>query len=122
MSNSTQDVYTDPLFVGLTRPASILGIPYEACVAEFMAMGLIFLSVNNPLYLALALPMHAVLYLISANDPKIFSSIHMWLKTNGRCRNFLFWRASSFSPLATKKLEKVRLLTRIVKYFRVREN
>ncbi|WCF29562.1 type IV secretion system protein VirB3 [Xylella fastidiosa] len=140
MSNSTQDVYTDPLFVGLTRPATILGVPYIACVGEFMAAALIFLCVGNPLYLALALPIHAILYLVSANDPKIFGSIYMkWTKTNGRCRNFLFWRASSFSPLATEKWGKVWLwekvwllirivkyfrvlLTRIVKYFRVREN
>ncbi|MDC6409561.1 type IV secretion system protein VirB3 [Xylella fastidiosa subsp. multiplex] len=122
MSNSTQDVYTDALFVGLTRPATILGISYIACVGEFMATALIFLGVGNPLYLALALPIHAILYLVSANDPKIFGSMYMWLRTNGRCRNLLFWRASSFSPLATKKWEKVRLLTRIVKYFRAREN
>lgn len=103
MSNSTQDVYTDPLFVGLTRPATMVGIPYTAFVIEVMATTLIFLAVGNPLYLALAVPIHGALYLISANDPGIFNSIFVWMKTIGRCRNSRFWGAASFSPLLTKK-------------------
>lgn len=103
MANSVQDVHTDPLFVGLTRPATIWGIPYMAFVIEFMATTLIFLAVGNPLYLALAIPIHAALYLISAHDPAVFGAIFMWMKTIGRCRNTRFWGAASFSPVATKK-------------------
>lgn len=106
MSNGAQDVYTDPLFVGLTRPATMWGIPYIAFVVEFMATTLIFLAVGNPIHLALALPIHAVLYLISANDPGVFGSIFMWMKTIGRCQNSRFWGGASFSPLATKKWAK----------------
>ena len=53
MDNGAQDVYTDPLFVGLTRPATMWGIPYIAFVIEFMATTLIFLAIGNPLYLLL---------------------------------------------------------------------
>ena len=101
-----QDVYTDPLFVGLTRPATMWGIPYLAFVAEFMATTLIFLAVGNPLYLLLAVPIHGVMYLVSANDPGVFNSIFLWMKTFGRCRNTRFWNAASFSPLPTKKWVK----------------
>lgn len=103
MLSGAHDVYTDPLFVGLTRPATIWGIPYIAFVIEFMATTLIFLAVGNPLYLALAVPIHAVLYLISAHDPGVFASIFLWLKTTGRCRNSRFWGAASFSPVAVRK-------------------
>lgn len=103
MEHGAQDVTTDTLFVGLTRPATILGIPYTAFVIEVMSTAMIFLAVNNPLYLLLAAPFHAVLYLISANDPGIFNSLFLWMKTLGRCRNSRFWGAPSFSPLATKK-------------------
>lgn len=106
MSGAEQDIYTDPLFVGLTRPATMMGIPYMAFVLEIMTTTLIFLAVCNPLYMLLALPIHAVLYLISAHDPGIFNSIFVWLKTIGRCRNRVFWGSASFSPLPTKKWTK----------------
>ncbi len=98
-----QDVYTDLLFVGLTRPATKFGIPYMAFVIEFMATTLIFLSVGDPFYLLLAVPIHGILYLISASNPGIFSSITLWITTNGLCRNSEFWGAASFSPLPTHK-------------------
>ncbi len=91
MESGAQDVYTDPLFVGLTRPATMWGVPYMAFVIEFMATTLIFLAAGNPLYLLLVVPIHA---------------IFMWIKTLGRCRNTRFWGAASFSPLATTKWTK----------------
>jgi len=103
MEQGTLDVYIDPLFVGLTRPATMWGVPYMAFVVEFMTTTVIFLAVGNPLYLLLVIPIHGVLYLISANDPGVFNSIFMWTKTIGRCRNARFWGAASFSPLPTKK-------------------
>ncbi|KWF77583.1 conjugal transfer protein [Burkholderia diffusa] len=106
MENSVEDVYVDPLFVGLTRPATMWGVPYHAFVVEFMATTLIFLAVGNPLYLLIAAPIHGILYLVSANDPGAFSSIFMWMKTIGRCRNSRFWGAASFSPVPTKKWRK----------------
>jgi type IV secretion system protein VirB3 len=101
--NSDKDIYTDPLFVGLTRPTTMWGIPDTAFIIEFVVTVLIFLAVDNPLYLLLAIPIHAALYLMSANNPIIFSSIGIWMKTNGRCRNLQFWNAVSFSPLPVKK-------------------
>ncbi|TKB23471.1 conjugal transfer protein [Desulfopila sp. IMCC35006] len=103
MINDPQHIHTDDLFVGLTRPATMWGIPYFAFVIEFMVTTLIFLAIGNPLYLLLAAPVHAILYLISANDPEIFNSIYIWLQTSARCRNTRFWRAASFSPLSKKK-------------------
>jgi type IV secretion system protein VirB3 len=97
------DVYTDPLFVGLTRPATMLGIPYSAFVIEFMGSLIIFLAIGNPLYLLVALPIHAVLYLVAGQDPGAFDALFIWLKTTGRCRNARFWGAASFSPLPLSK-------------------
>ena len=98
-----QDVTTDDLFVGLTRPATMWGIPYTAFVIEFMATTLVFLAVGNPLYLLLAAPIHALLYLISASNPRVFSEMTIWMTVNSRCVNSHFWEATSFSPRATKK-------------------
>lgn len=103
MKEGAQDVYTDVLFVGLTRPTTVWGIPYTAFVIEFMTTAIVFLAVGNPLYLLLAAPIHGVLYLISSNDPGAFDSVFMWMKTIGRCRNSRFWGAASFSPVTYKK-------------------
>lgn len=100
---SNRDLSSDILFVGLTRPATMWGIPYMAFVIEFMAVTLIFLAVGNPLYLLLGAPIHAILYLISAHDPNIFHSLYLWVRTFGRCRNRHFWNACSFSPLPDRK-------------------
>jgi type IV secretion system protein VirB3 len=98
-----EDVITDDLFVGLTRAATILGIPYAAFVVEFMATTLIFLGVGNPLYLLMALPIHGILYLISANNPRVFGEIAVWMAVNSRCVNARYWGGASFSPRRTQK-------------------
>jgi type IV secretion system protein VirB3 len=103
MDTSTEELRTDPLFVGLTRPATLAGIPYAAFMVELMAVTLAFLAVGNPLVLAVALPVHFVLYLISAADPAIFGSIAVWMKTCARCRNTRFWGAATFSPLSPSR-------------------
>ena len=101
--NGAQDVHIDVLFVGLTRPATMWGIPFLAFILEFMVTVLIFLAIGNPLYLLIAVPIHGILYLLSANDPGIFDSLYMWMKTVARCRNTRFWGSASFSPLSNKK-------------------
>lgn len=101
--DGTEDVCIDPLFVGLTRPATVMGIPYTAFILECLGTAITFLAVGNPLYLGLAVPFHSVLYLVSAQDPGAFDAILMWMKTTGRCRNARFWGAASFSPLSTRK-------------------
>jgi len=106
MDDDTDDITTDVLFVGLTRPATVWGVPYIAFIIEFIVVTIIFLAVGNPLYMALILPLHAVMYLISSNDPGVFNSIFVWVQTTGRCRNSRFWGAASFSPLPMKKWKK----------------
>jgi len=96
-------LHKDLLFVALTRVPTIMGIPYMAFVLEVMFASIIIIMVGKPHYLLLVVPVHAVLYLISARDPRIFPEIEIWLKTAGRCLNRGFWGATSFSPLSTKK-------------------
>lgn len=98
-----EDVTTDELFVGLTRPATICGIHYYAAVAEIVATGIIFLVAGNPFYLLLILPVHGVLYLISASNPRGFNELASWMQTSARCVNSRHWKATSFSPRQTTK-------------------
>jgi|TARA_R110001606_G_scaffold366348_1_gene521463 type IV secretion system protein VirB3 len=96
-------IQVDPLFVGLTRPATLYGIPYFAAVIEFMTVVIFFLAVGNPLVLLVAIPVHAVLYLVSATDHDFFNSLSLWMNTNALCRSRNYWGAASFSPLADKQ-------------------
>jgi len=86
------------LFVGLTRPTTILGIPYIAFVIEMFASMMLFLMTNNLLYLSIIFPLHVVLYAISARDAGQFDEIYKWLITSGKCLNVRYWGSVSFSP------------------------
>lgn len=93
----------DPLFVGMTRPATVWGIPYGAFVVLIMVTAIVFLFIGNPLYLALGAPVYAILYMVSANNPYVFGSWWAWTVTLGKSRNQGFWGSRSFSPLSVKK-------------------
>ncbi len=103
---ATEEITIDELFVGLTRPATIMGIPYFAFVIELMAVGVVFLGTGNPLWLLVAIPAHGLLFLVSAANPAFFANLATWLKTSGRCMNRAFWGSASFSPVALKKWRK----------------
>lgn len=103
MDNGDDEMIAEPLFVGLTRPTTILGVPYMAFVINFMATTICFLGAGNPLFLLVGIPIHAVLYATSADDPGRFNAMYVWLITVGKCRNREFWGAASFSPLSKKK-------------------
>jgi Type IV secretory pathway, VirB3 components len=97
------DLSVDILFVALTRPTTMWGVPYMAFIIEFMLVTLVFLATGNPFYLLIIVPLHGILYLVSAHDPGIFDSLYVWSMTTGRCRNSRFWGAASFSPLSMKR-------------------
>jgi type IV secretion system protein VirB3 len=103
----SEPLHRDPLFVGLTRPASALGVPYGALVAEGVLIVLFFLLTNNPLYLLFALPIHGVLVLMSAQDPGIFGCLWVWLQTTAKRRNIDIWGSvASIAPVSTQRLRR----------------
>lgn len=84
-------IHKDLLFVALTRVPTIMGVPYMAFVLEMMFASMMIIMVGKLLYVLLVVPVHGVMYLISARDPGIFAEIEIWLKTSGRCLNRGFW-------------------------------
>ena len=97
----------DPLFVGLTRPASALGIPYGALVIEGVLIMLVFLLLGNPLYLLWALPVHGGLALLSSRDPGIFGCLWVWLQTTAKRRNIDIWGpVASVAPVSFQRLKR----------------
>lgn len=105
LHESQEELTMDPLFVGMTRPASALGLPYAAMVMEGVFVVLVFLLTSNPLYLLIIAPIHAVLVLVSAHDPGVFSCAWMWLQTTARRRNIEVWGSvTSVAPVAGERL------------------
>lgn len=104
--DENEDVLTDPLFAALTRPATIGGVPFFAVCIAAIFTAVIFLAIGNPLYILLYVPIHTVLYVLSANDPGKFSALYIWVQTIGKCSNRNHWKCASFSPLRKDRIQK----------------
>ena len=100
------ELIIDPVFVGLTRPATVLGVTYTTFVIEFVGVAFIFLATANPLWLLLLIPAHSLMYMVSAHDQARSSNWMLAVITKGRCLNRLYWRSSTFSPSKPKHVQK----------------
>jgi len=95
----------DPLAVALTRPSTILGVPYEACVINLLVSVEALSLTENLLWLLMCIPVHGICYLITLNDPRSFELLMLWARTKlgtligSRC----YWSASSYSPLTFRE-------------------
>lgn len=103
VNDGVDELTVDDLFVGLTRPANVMGIPYTAFVAEVILVAMVFLGTGSPLWLLSIAPSHAFLYLASATDPGRFDNWAMAIRTYGNCLNRRFWLSTSYSHLQTTK-------------------
>ena len=90
---------TDVMFVAMTRPAMIKGVPYEAMLFNGFATGVAFLGSAKIQFILVCIPIHAIFYLMCLHEPRIFELIGLWLKTKGQNLLRSFWKASSYSPL-----------------------
>lgn len=104
-------VIADPLFVGATRPALALGVPYGALLANaFLTMEL-FLMTRNLLWLALALPLHGLSWLVCLAEPRFFELIGVWGRVRARAGHCAKapWRAVSYGPLGLRNAPGISL-------------
>lgn len=101
-----EELITDELFVALTRPATVVGVPYMAAVFEVMLTFVLFIGTGYLRALFLLPAMHIVLYAITATDPGRLSSFFLGARTLLVSPNTLFWRATSFAPQRAKAPRK----------------
>lgn len=101
----------DPLFGGLTRPATMLGLPIEALLGIFMASVLAFLVSGmiseDIFYKIAALGMGAVFYglarLLRARDARAFRYMALQLRTKGLHRTRARWGCGSYAPVRFRR-------------------
>jgi type IV secretion system protein VirB3 len=93
---------SDTLFVGATRPPMRWGVTYAALIFNLVFTLELFLASRNLLALVLAVPIHGVSALLCAHDARFFDLLLLWVRTRfvTLLGNGLYWKASSYSPLA----------------------
>jgi type IV secretion system protein VirB3 len=102
MNLVTAGLTSDPLFVGVTRPAMRWGVTYSALLVNGVFTLEVFLLTKNLLTFALAFPIHGICALLCARDARFFDLLLLWGRTRipALLANARFWKSSSYSPLA----------------------
>lgn len=94
-------IKVDTLAVGLTRPSTILGVPYGAAVLNLLVSVEALALTENLLWLLMCIPVHGICYLITLKDPRTFELLALWARTtlSTLIASRWYWSASSYSPL-----------------------
>ena len=102
MSETTDGLTADPLFVGATRPPMRWGVTYSALLFNMVFTMEAFLLTKNLLTLLLSAPIHGVCMLLCARDARFFDLILLCARTRlpALVGNYRLWKSSSYSPLA----------------------
>jgi len=98
-----EEVDIDPLFIGMTRPPMMLGVPIEFFFLNFILFGIgtvMFLSLMHKIlfFCLLIAPLHVLGYVMTEKDPQW---MRVWLTKFQKCfitQNKGFWKANSFKP------------------------
>lgn len=89
---------TDPVFLGLTRPAMLLGVTQSFFVINAVLCMVAFLATNSFLPLLVGAPLlHGIGMLACLRDARTFD---IWFAKARflACLNRSFWRANSYDP------------------------
>lgn len=95
-------VIADTLFVGLTRPALALGVPYAALLATAVVTVETFLLSRNLLALLVCLPIYGIARIATASDPRYFEVWADWAPRAARhwTANVAHWGGRSLGAVA----------------------
>jgi type IV secretion system protein VirB3 len=100
VSEDTETLIKNPLFLGVTRPALWAGIPIEAAVVLLIASASVLIQTNSPVYAALVVAFgYLISRLIVRHDVNAFRLLFLWGRTKFGNRNRAFWGGSSYTPL-----------------------
>jgi type IV secretion system protein VirB3 len=93
-----KEILPDPLFLGLTRPAMVWGVPQPFFVINGMVCMIAFLMSNSFYPLLIGAPLvHGLGYLVCLKEVRTFD---LWLTRARflRCLNRHYWGANSYDP------------------------
>ena len=106
----------DPLFLAITRPALMMGIPLEAAMLSVSLGAVLSIVLVGTLVLFVPLSLLGCLVcrVIAARDPLIFAMLFSWLRSRprgaafGEATSARWWGGVSMSPLAADVDERRR--------------
>ncbi|HEY0588428.1 MAG TPA: VirB3 family type IV secretion system protein [Pseudoduganella sp.] len=100
-----EGIEVDMLAVGLTRPSTVLGVPYGAVVLNLLIAVEALSLTSNLLWLLMCIPVHGICYLITLKDPRTFELLMLWARTTlgTLITSRWYWSASSCSPLSFRE-------------------
>mgnify|MGYP002138570540 CR=1 FL=1 len=93
MSDSKGGLQSDQLFLGLTRPAMVLGVHYVIFMMNFMCTVLLFVNLQSNKFVTAALvffSIHIASYLICLKEPRAIELLMSRYGKCSRCRNRLY--------------------------------
>lgn len=107
-----QGIVADPLFGGLTRPPTFLGLPIEAMLAIMGVSVLMFLIISmigvggiaaKLFPLGLGVVFYGVARLVCATDPRAFRYMSLRLRTKSLHRTKDYWQSGSYAPQPNRR-------------------
>jgi type IV secretion system protein VirB3 len=87
---------SDPLFVGLTRPALLFGVSYPFAVLNGFICLIAYILTTQFQYLALMFPIHFLGYLLTSREPLFIELFKVRAEKCSRSRNRLYHGANSY--------------------------
>lgn len=82
------NLQADPLFIGLTRPAMIMGVSYMYFLINMMVCMCTFIQSSNFFYLLVLAPsIHGLGYFICLKEPRLIELAMVKLGKCMRCKN-----------------------------------
>ena len=92
-------VKNDPLFIGLTRPAMLLGASFSYTLFNMTVSAFGFLMLDNIYFLIAAIPIQGIGYQLCSKEPLIIELMRVRLSKCSRAiRNRLVHGANSYDP------------------------
>lgn len=96
MSNTPDNTY--PVFKGLGRKPTFLGVPTTLLLAAFSVVAMIAMTVGLAWW-GLLLIVIPTIKIVTRDDDKAFDVLWLEFKTRARNRNKRFWAGSSYAPI-----------------------
>lgn len=87
-----------PVFRALTQPQTFAGVSYSYFIINLVVSTEVFLVTRSFWALLAPVALHAIGYLASLREPRIFD---LWLKRVSKCpraANYALWRCNSYAP------------------------
>ena len=95
---SQTDPVQDPLVLGLSRPPTIMGVPYAAALLNAVLTMTVFIAFSNLFLLLIAVPIHLILVVLSLIDVRFLDIATVVASKCPRSMNRAYWGSQSYAP------------------------